>query len=63
MDYKSITCTTPSGVEYKFRFSEITDKNIENLKILNSSIFPIHYKDSFYQQVLKIGSKFSYFGF
>lgn len=31
---------------------EITEKNIGSLKILNSAIFPVHYNEKFYSDLL-----------
>jgi hypothetical protein len=47
---------------FSFRFGEVIDKNIEQLRIINKTIFPVNYKESFYEGVLKRGSKFSYYG-
>jgi len=33
-------------------FSELTPKNLGQLKLLNSVIFPVHYNDKFYQDLL-----------
>ena len=35
------------------QFGDITDKNIEQLRILNSVIFPVSYNNKFYSDLLK----------
>lgn len=32
---------------------QLTDKNIKQLKVLNSVVFPVHYRDSFYDALLR----------
>ena len=36
-------------------FGPITDKNVEQVKTLNRSIFPVKYNDKFYTEVQKSG--------
>lgn len=37
-------------------FGELTEKNLEQLRRLNSVVFPVSYSDKFYQDVLKSGT-------
>lgn len=61
MEFQSTMIKTK---DYTFRFSygEMNEKNIEQLRILNKNIFPVTYLDSFYENVLKWGTKFNYYG-
>lgn len=47
--------------EHKLRFVGVIDKNIEQLRILNNTVYPIKYKEKVYEQVLKRGPEFSSF--
>ncbi len=39
--------------ELKVEWGNITEKNIKQLKILNSVCFPVKYPESFYQNIVK----------
>lgn len=41
-------------------FDEVREKNLEQLKLLNTVIFPIRYQDRLYQDVLACGSLSQY---
>lgn len=36
-------------------FGDLTDKNVGQLKVLNSAIFPVKYNDKFYSDLLLPG--------
>jgi ribosomal protein S18 acetylase RimI-like enzyme len=44
-----------SGVEPKVGFADVTEKNIELVRILNTAMFPVKYRESFYEQLLAPG--------
>ena len=48
-------------MEFKFRFGEIIDKNIEQLKLLNEHIFKLNLNDEFYNKILELGPLYNYF--
>jgi ribosomal protein S18 acetylase RimI-like enzyme len=39
--------------EVKVTFGTVTEKNLGQLKILNSVVFPVHYNDKFYANLLR----------
>lgn len=41
--------------EYKADFGDLTDKNLGQLKVLNTAIFPVKYNDKFYTDLLLPG--------
>jgi hypothetical protein len=47
---------------FNFRFGEVIDKNIEQLRVLNQSYLPVQYSETFYKGVIERGPKFAYFG-
>lgn len=44
--------------QLKVQFGAINERNIETLRKLNQYIFPVHYSDNFYNQVLKARSAY-----
>lgn len=60
-EYKVIKLKGPN-FDFNFRYGEVSDKNIEQLRTLNKSILPVQYSESFYKGVLERGTKFAYFG-
>jgi len=43
-------------LKLEVEFGEVTEKNIGQLKLLNSSIFPVQYQESFYKDLLQINA-------
>lgn len=39
--------------ELSVHFDNVTDKNIQQLRILNNAILPVRYQDKFYKDILK----------
>ena len=42
-------------------FAEVTEKNVEQLRLMNELIFPVRYNDQFYKDVYK-NQKLAQFG-
>lgn len=45
--------TSPKRKKCEISLGQLTDKNIKQLKVLNSVVFPVHYGDSFYDHLLR----------
>lgn len=60
-EYKVVKMKGPS-FDFNFRYGELIDKNIEQLRTLNKSFLPVQYSETFYKGVLERGPKFAYFG-
>jgi hypothetical protein len=44
----------PKQKPLNFEFGDLTEKNIGQLQLLNTYVFPVHYSDSFYKVQLQI---------
>lgn len=45
--------TVPKRKKCEISLGQLTDKNIKQLKVLNSVVFPVYYRDSFYEGLLR----------
>jgi hypothetical protein len=45
----------PSVTTSRIALGDLTPNNIGQLRVLNSTLFPVNYSDKFYKEVLEVG--------
>lgn len=51
----STTTTTAEKKYHRVALGDVTPNNLGQLRRLNSVLFPVHYNDQFYKEVLEVG--------